>query len=227
MFGPKARLQLTYQHTKNKFDRLGRYSGTVENLLANEYARQFASEYVADIKAQLGVSDDEPAEPSDELADLRDTFPTLFRGSVLPFIHAAFDVAVRDMGNLLVVPAIAVNEPLNSMIVELTKRLSALGWSNEVQKQIQDYKHLRDACAHSLGSVSRSLYDPKRVRKAAERTKGVRFSGFGITAPGLHPKLAHVGFVELDETFVPAALQFHQDRVRELKDSLEAVLPSR
>jgi hypothetical protein len=170
------------------------------------------------------LTEEGPAEPSDELTDLRDTFPTLCRGSVLPFIHAAFDVAVRDMGNLCLAPPIPLNEPLSTAIDQLRKQLPTLAWSQEACTQIQDYKHLRDACAHSLGSVSRSLYDPKRVRLAAERTKGVRFSGFGMTGPGLHKKLAHVGFVELDETFVREALQFHEDRVRELKDSLESAL---
>lgn len=213
---------LTWQ-AKYVFDGLQKYAETLERLLVAETARVLTHETLSVISAKSRELSLEPEDPSDGFVRLRDSFPMILRGSLLPYIHGNFERFARSIANLYL-----SEKPIpKSNTNEITTRVNA-AWpstfSEETTLRLANYMHLRHACAHTAGRVGRDLYEPKRVAKAAQDIPGATFRSLATPGPELTKIQRWSGYIEFDASFLPEAITFHASQIERIAN---VVVPKR
>lgn len=216
----KPLLLLLYKRqAKVAFEGHRDYADTLERLLAAETARLYTQEALSDIAARARDPSVEAADPSEELFGLRHSFPTILRGSLLPYVHGTFESMTRRVANLFLVGESIPKDCNTNVIVEQVNR----SWPGTIDKgaalQLADYMHLRHACAHTAAEVGSALFDPKRVAKAADRTPGASFRS---RAPDVSGARCWAGVIEFEPNFLPEAVAFHAGQLERVTHALEA-----
>lgn len=191
--------------------KLSDYGQTLERLLASEFAAVFSREALSEISQRARGDDYIDDEPSEELTSLRDDFPSILRGSLFVYAAATFENQARAYINArLGRPAIAKGANLKQIATTLSSEFPATVDTLAVER-LEQYKHLRDACAHTGGQVSSVLHDVLKVSNAAQHLPGVVFRPYAEmgTSPGTftNRQLA-LGTVELTKEFMPESLVF-------------------
>lgn len=210
---------LTWQ-AKYAFDGLREYAETLERLLAAETAHVLTHETLSVISARSRELSLEQEDPSDEFVRLRDSFPAILRGSLLPYIHGNFERIARSIANLYL-----SEEPIpkGKNTNDITTRVNT-AWpstfSKETTLRLANYMHLRHACAHTAGRVGRDLRDAERVAKAAQDIPGAAFRPLATSGPELTKTQRWSGYIEFDASFLPEAITFHASQIERLANGV-------
>jgi hypothetical protein len=231
MKSARLAVSMSLRRAHAKFDELEAYAEMLERLVGEEFSRLYASEYLEQVRLRAAATeeDDEQAEeePSDELVRLRDTFPNLMRGSLLPYMQGELERAVRTMGNAVLPTPATIETTVNVLLSQLEPVLPGF-LPKEERQLLSNYKQLRDAVAQAGVSIGAVLRDPRRVRAAAQRTPGVVFVSWfeaGTPRKDVNKKIRDSGTIEFAPDFLAQALSFHRKIVRDLHDQVVAVLP--
>lgn len=218
-------LQLLQRGSKDTFEHLQEYAATLERLLSAETARLFTHETLSDMVARSRDPSLESEDPSDEFMRLRDSFPMILRGSLLPYIHGNFEMIARSIANLYL-PGKALVKSDNAK--EIIKRVNA-AWpgtcSEEATLRLEGYAYLRHACAHTASTLGKALYDPDKVARAAEHIPGAVFApliGPGADLSSFNKEERFLGKVEFDASFLPEAITFHASLVERIANGVVA-----
>ncbi len=197
------------QKFKFRLQQLADYAATIERFLATEFSSRYAAETLADIRQRVISPEMEPAEASDQLLALRETFPDILRGTIFVYVVATFEVQVRcyvsdglGLGGIGRGASLAVIGPI------LDKEFSP-GLSKFDLECFTHYKDLRDACAHANGVASNDLHRLERVAKAARAIPGASHRpSANPEMTGLTEEQKAMGGIDFDRTFVPEAIKF-------------------
>jgi hypothetical protein len=196
---------------ETRMTRLSEYGQTLERLLASEFASVYTREALSEIAQKARGDDYVDDEPSEELTSLRDDFPSILRGSLFVYAVATFENQARAYVNAkLEKKVIAKGANLKQIATTLASEIPA-AVDAPTTKQLERYKHLRDACAHAGGYVSSVLHELLKVSDAAQHLPGVVFRPYaekGTPSSTFTEQQLALGTVELTSEFIPESVAF-------------------
>lgn len=207
----KLQMTLTKKHFELRMSVLSEYETTLERLLAQEHASVYAREVLEQIAA-LARGDEADEGPSEELVALKDDFPTILRGSLFVYAVSTFEnQARRYLNERLEKTVIGKGANLKQIADVLIKEMpSAI--DDPARERLVQYKHLRDACAHTRGDISSVLHELFKVASAATKVPGVIYKPFAEQNDESREVFTKtqmaVGTMELTREFIPNALSF-------------------
>lgn len=201
-------------------DQLRAYSVRLEDMLAADVARIATHEILSSLTSGSGavLNDDDSA--ADEFAAVKETFPNILRGSLLPYLHSTFERYARSMASLFL-PSPLSHRSNACRTAETINAHWAGTFTQAALDQLERYRRLRNACAHTGAEVGGFLDDPHLVKEAAEHTLGVRFNPIvpsGNEYSGRSLQLRSAGVIEFDHDFTKIAADFYDEQIKRVAE---------
>lgn len=207
----KLQMKLAKKKFELRMSVLAEYETTLERLLAQEQASVFAREALGHIAA-LAKGDEADEGPSEQLVALNDDFPTILRGSLFVYAVSAFENQARRYLNERIGKSVVSKGANLKQIADVLVKEMPTAIDDPARDRFVQYKHLRDACAHTNGEISSVLHELFKVASAATKIPGVIYKPFAEQNDESRETFTKtqmvIGTMELSREFIPNALEF-------------------
>lgn len=194
---------------------LADYATTLERLLATEVAAAYARETLSVIARRAGGDQYIDEEPSEDLEALRDDFPSILRGSLFLYVVSCFENQARVVINAKIGRAV-VGKGHNLKQIAAVIENNLPGTIDEfTANRLIEYKHLRDACAHTGAEIASSLHELRKASGAAQSVPGVTFTHFAEQSDEARAAFTKdqmaLGNAAFTSDFIPTSISFFNE----------------